>query len=130
MRGPARGWRAVAARCLVALALTGVGCASDSRTYYWSSYQWDSYSGPAFGRSRAGPETKKFEATLERIIERSDAAGRRTPPGVLAEYGYLFFKRGEMESAVRYFEREAREWPESAAFMNRMIEQAKQGSGS
>lgn len=118
------------AGCLVALALASVGCASDNRTYYWSSYQWDSYSGPAFGRSQGGPDSKKFERTLKRIIERSDASGRKVAPGLLAEYGYLFFRRGEVDSAVLYFEREAREWPESTAFMNRMIEQAREGSGS
>lgn len=117
---------AVAAVCVLALA--SVGCARDTRTHYWSSYQWSAYSGNQI--NRGGPESKKFEETLQRIIQRSDANGRKIAPGILAEYGYLLLKRGDTETAVSYFEREAEEWPESEAFMRRMIGQAREVSGS
>jgi len=113
-------WAAVVP--LAALALASVGCASDTRTYYWSSYQYDLY------RSYYEPsKAKKFEATLLRIIKKSDASGRKIPPGVLAEYGYFFYQRGEFDSAIHYFEREALEWPESEVLMERVIEQAREG---
>jgi hypothetical protein len=111
----------------LALLLASVGCARDTRMYYWSSYQWSAYSGNQI--TRGGPESKRFEETLKRILERSDAAKRKPPPGVAAEYGYLCFQRGEMDTAVQHFEREAREWPESEVFMRRMVERAR-GSGS
>ena len=125
MRGRARCSRAVV-WSLVALTLVSVACATDKRTYYWSSHQRD------LSRvHRDDPETaKKFEATLLSIIKKSDASGRRAPPGTLAEYGYFLFQRGEMESAIYYFEREAREWPESSALMEGMIGRARGGSGS
>jgi hypothetical protein len=100
---------------LLVVMLVSAGCATDKRTYYWASSKGTFY---------------PVEAKLERIIERSDASGRKTPPGILAEYGYVYFERGEMESAVYYFEREAREWPESAEFMKKMIERAKAGGDS
>lgn len=110
------------------LLLANTGCATDTRTYDWSSYQWSAYSGNQI--NRGGPKSKRFEATLKRIIEQSDAAKRKPPPGVLAEYGFLFFERGEMDTAVQYFERESGEWPLSEVFMSWMIEQARGGSGS
>ena len=62
--------------------------------------------------------------------QRSDSSGRKIGPGILAEYGYLLLKRGETESAIPYFEREAEVWPESRVFMRWVIEQARGGSGS
>jgi len=120
--------RRLASGLLVAFALASIGCASDNRTYYWSSYQWSAYSGNQI--SRGGPDSQRFESTLKRIIEKSAASKRKVPPGVLAEYGYLFFERDEMDTAIEYFQREAREWPESEVFMNRMIEQAQEGAPS
>lgn len=123
--------RWVMACCLAAFALTSVGCASDNRTYVWSSYQHDFYeSVPRHVKDDPQKLSKRLEATLKRIIAKSDAAKRKVPPGLLAEYGYFFFQRGEMDSAVTWFEREAREWPESAALMQRMVAQARAGSGS
>ncbi|MGH0029859.1 MAG: DUF4810 domain-containing protein [Myxococcota bacterium] len=112
----------------VVFALLCIGCASDDRTYYWSSYQWSAYSGNQI--NRGGPDSKRFEETLQRIIQRSDASGRKIAPGVLAEYGYLLLKRGETGPAVSYFEREAQEWPESEPFMRWVIGQVEEGSGS
>jgi hypothetical protein len=108
------------------LVLASVGCASDDRTYYWSSYQDDLYKAYKSPKGRADD----FEETLLRIIEKSDQSGRKTPPGVLAEYGYFLYQRGEFDSAIHYFEREAREWPESAVLMETMIRQAREGSES
>jgi hypothetical protein len=118
----------LAAPGLALLLLASIGCARNTTTYYWSGYQWSAYSGNQI--DRGGPESKRFEATLKRILERSDAAKRKPPPGVAAEYGYLFFRRGEMDAAVQYFEREAREWPESGAFMRWMVQQVRGRSGS
>ena len=114
---------------VAAVALTSVGCASDDRTYYWSSYQHDFYESiPRHVKDDPEKESKPFQATLKRIIEKSDASGRKTPPGLLAEYGYFLLQRGDTESAIQYFEREAREWPESAGFMQHMIERARTGA--
>lgn len=104
-----------AACTLMVLMLASIGCASDTRTYYWATSKGT---------------FEPTEAKLKRVIETSDASGRKIAPGILAEYGYFFFDRGDMGSAVRYFEREAKEWPESEAFMKRMIERARSEGGS
>ena len=119
----------VAVLLLALLLLASVGCGRrDTRAHYWSSYQWSAYSGNQI--NRGGPESQRFEQTLQRIIERSDAAGRKIGPGIPAEYGYLLWKRGETESAIPYFEREAEEWPESEVFMRWVIGEAREAAGS
>jgi hypothetical protein len=121
--------RRLAVLVLAFALLASVACARrPARTYAWSGYQWSAYSGNQI--ERGGPESPKFEATLERIIQRSDASGRKVAPGILAEYGYLLLKRGETEAAIPYFEREAEEWPESEAFMRWVIDQAREVAGS
>jgi hypothetical protein len=121
--------RRLAVLALALLVLGNVACArGPSRTYLWSGYQWSAYSGNQI--NQGGPESSKFEATLERIIQKSDASGRKIAPGILAEYGYLLLKRGDAAEAIPYFEREAQEWPESEPFMRWVIEQAREVAGS
>jgi hypothetical protein len=110
---------------LMALTLSGFAHAADTSMYYWLNYERDLL------QSYVQPEDlKEFEATLLNIIKTSDESDRKPPPGVLAEYGYLLYERGEFDPAIEYFEREAREWPESVVLMNRIIKRAKEGAGS
>jgi hypothetical protein len=110
---------------LMALTFSGFAHAADTSMYYWLDYERDLL------QSYVQPEDlKEFEATLLNIIKTSDESDRKPPPGVLAEYGYLLYERGEFDPAIEYFEREAREWPESVVLMNRIIKRAKEGAGS
>jgi len=115
----------IAIASLVALTFSGVGHAADASLYDWSNYERD------FCRPCDEPEKlKAFETTLLQIIKKSDEAGRKPPPGVVAEYGYMLYERSEFDTAIDYFEREAREWPESQVLMKRMIARAREGGGS
>lgn len=110
---------------LIVLSLSNNSFAGDSTTYYWSSYEsdlFDTYSNPE--------NLKEFEATLLRIINKSDTSGRKPPPGILAEYGYILYRRGDANAAIQYFQREAGQWPESRMFMNRVIAHVRQGAAS
>lgn len=102
--------------------------ATEDRLYYWSSYERDLFQ--AYYRPKQTERWQTFEATLLRIIEESDAAGRKPPPGLLAEYGYFLAERGEYDTAIEYFEREATEWPESAGWMERLIAKVREAAGS
>lgn len=106
-------------------ALFGVVYAAEKRMYYWSGYQH------AISSTNNTPEkVNSSEAALRSLIKKSDEAGRRIAPGLLAEYGYFFFERGEFDTAVYWFEREIGEWPESSVLMKKMIERAREGSTS
>ncbi len=114
-------WMLAGVALVAALALGGGARAAVAPLYDWLTFERD------LSRSFQGPEQKlAYEDTLKRLIARAEGAGRKPPPGVLAEYGFLLYERGETHGAVRFFQREAQEWPESAALMDRLIELASE----
>ena len=105
--------------------LLSVSHAAAKNMYYWSGYQ------KAISSTNDTPErVKASEASLLGLIKKSDAAGRKIAPGVLAEYGYFFLEHGEFDTAIYWFEREIGEWPDSAVLMKKMIARARAGSKS
>ncbi len=109
---------------VLALAFAGVAEAKDPpRKYYWSDYEMAMY------RAYSNPDDEdlqmKLAATMLRIIEESDKAGRKPPPGIVAEYGFFLYQRGELYAAIDQFRREATLWPESKTLMDRMIQKAR-----
>jgi hypothetical protein len=87
-------------------------------------YEWGPYEGDVLELYESpSPETEReFAADLETLILEARKAGRKTPPGVAAEYGFLQYKAGKSSVAVEYFDLERRNWPESAVLMTRLIE--------
>ena len=82
-------------------------------------YDWGGYS-QALNDYYGDPENlAEYRATLVTIIE--SGPDKRVPPGIYAELGYLELASGNTGEAKRLFEREKAAWPESAAFMDRMI---------
>ena len=113
---------------LLVLAIAGLAEAKDSpRLYYWSTYEREMFL--AYDQPDNEDRRMKLAATLLRIIQKSDEAGRKPPPGVVAEYGYFLFQRGEYYSAIDHFRREATMWPESKTLMDRMIRRAQEEAG-
>ena len=95
---------------------TGVGCVA-SGPYYWGEYENKLYA------AYKNPEqVGAFHQQLLSIIQTAPEKGKKIPPGICAEYGYALYLSGETAQAVAYFAQEAREWPESASLMTRLIE--------
>jgi len=119
----------VAVALLLALAIAGPAEAKDPpRLYYWSTYEQEMFL--AYDQPDDEDRQMKLAATLLRIIQKSDEAGRKPPPGVVADYGYFLYQRGEYYSAIDHFRREAKLWPESKTLMDRMIRRAQEEAGS
>lgn len=114
--------------CAISLAF-GTGCAQKG-LYEWGSYEDDLlqiYESP--GSERA------FAEHLQAMIVEARKAGRKTPPGVAAEYGFLQYQAGRPDEAIEYFGLERTNWPESAMLMTRLIDrieaqQAERGGDS
>ena len=118
-----------AAALLLTLVIAGLAEAKDPpRLYYWSTYEQEMFL--AYDQPDNEDRQMKLAATLLRIIQKSDEAGRIPPPGVVAEYGYFLFQRGEYYAAIDHFRREATMWPESKTLMDRMIRRAQEEAGS
>jgi hypothetical protein len=98
------------------------GCATPNKMYYWGDYSNSLYS----CRKQATEENLvKHKQILENIIEESNKNDIRVPPGVYAELGYIYFRQNRNDEALRYFELEARTYPESKVFIQRLSQAAK-----
>ncbi len=98
------------------------GCAAPRTSmYYWGGYSNSLYT------CRITPSEEnliKHKQVLENIIEESNMRNLRVPPGVYSELGYIYFRENRNEEAIKYYEMEARIYPESAVFMQRLTQAA------
>ncbi len=83
-------------------------------------YDWGRYEEGLQANYMGHDEARAF-SDLEATITSAQNTGRRIPPGVCAEYGFLLYKRGQRQRAVEYFQQEARLFPESKPLMDRLI---------
>ncbi|GAB3672553.1 DUF4810 domain-containing protein [Salinisphaera aquimarina] len=114
---------------LLLTALTVTGCASQGKQplYRWGGYQsliYQQYVKP--GTAEPGIQVDKLSAD----IERTQAEGKRVPPGEHAHLGYMQYQIGNTDQAVQEFQVERNVYPESATLMDRLINRARAGGGS
>lgn len=118
-------------RCLILLVvLTAMvaGCGGRNTRYAWSDYDvvlYEHYKNPA--------QKEEFIKSMKEIVEKAEVE-KRVPPGIYAEYGFLLYDQGNIPLAIEYYQKEANTWPESKAFMTKVISnaqkrQAKEGKG-
>ena len=72
---------------------------------------------------KADPGTQV--AKLSEDILRTQAEGKRVPPGVHAHLGYMYFLLGNTEAAYQAFVTEREMFPESATFINGMLQRLR-----
>ena len=112
--------REVLFKCFMGIvACTLGGCATPS-IYHWGKFEnglHDRY----INQDHAQADVYLFET-----IRTAEQQNLRVPPGAYADYGFLLFKRGDRAGAIAYFEKERRLFPESSAFMTKLIERVKQ----
>lgn len=93
------------------------GCATPS-LYSWGDYD----------ESLEQRYEKENLAQAEQVLREQMMgydAGKRVPPGVCADYGFLLYRRGDLAGAVLFFEKEMNAFPESAFLMNKLIDRIK-----
>jgi hypothetical protein len=69
-----------------------------------------------------GRDWRRERVFLAREIKRSEENHRRVPPGKHAHLGYLYAQAGQTELARLHFRAEKKLFPESAVFMDRLLE--------
>ena len=102
---------------VVTLAVTG--CATTSKPppiYYWGSYEEQIYSAHASASTRT-----VHDQIVALEADRASAGTRRLPPGFHAQLGYLYSIDGQTDAAKAEFLAEKTAFPESAAFMDRLL---------
>lgn len=102
---------AVSAVCAVLTA-----CAPATR------FEWGGYEQALYAYAQNPENRNVYRTSLEQAIERGERRDA-VAPGMYAELGYLYLEEGEAERAVQNFQRERALFPESAVFMDRVIQQ-------
>ena len=99
------------------------GCVATTR------YDWGEYEKRLYSYYKHPEDVETFTQELISIIESGEEDGR-VPPGIYAEYGYILYLSSKPLEAIQYYEKEKEQWPESAIFMDKMINLAKLDSVS
>lgn len=115
-----------AAGVLTAMVISG--CANrQPQMYYWGEYEaliYDMY--VEAGTAEADVQIEKLTAD----IDKASNAGKRVPPGVYAHLGFMYASKGNVNLAVEAFNQEKALFPESAKFIDGMMDRAFKGRKS
>ena len=102
------------------------GCAPEIGSFYWADYSSTLYD------LKKEPGEKSLKAHKEQlllIITDSPKKGRKIPPGIQAEYGYLLLREGKETEGWEYLEKEKTQYPESMVFIQRLQKTMERGKG-
>jgi hypothetical protein len=92
-------------------------------------YQWSDYDAALYQHYKKPQEREAFVERLKTVILASEQRAQKVPPGCYAEYGYALYEEAQYDGAISYFQKERDLWPESRAFMEKMIRNAERQSG-
>ena len=110
---------------LMALAIVSIYGCGPNKLYYYGSYSNTLYE----YRKDANQETlARHMKELENIIAESKEEGKRVPPGLYGELGYLHMKSNDNVKAVNFFNLEKQIYPESTILIDRLIKQTNKDS--
>jgi hypothetical protein len=99
---------------LLAGALAVTACATPPR------FEYGAYEPTLYAYYKKPEMADKFEAALEKAIEKGEKSGRLAP-GLYAELGYLRLLQGDQPGAVDMFQKEATSFPEANFFMTTIV---------
>lgn len=109
---------------LVCLGVFASACAGPAPLYSWGRYEsilWEGY------QAQGDPATHVTQ--LEEDVQKALAEGKRVPPGVHAHIGFLRFASGDLPAAREHFLKERELFPESAVFIDGVLERMQGGEG-
>ncbi|WP_053177505.1 DUF4810 domain-containing protein [Pseudomonas kilonensis] len=110
----------------LALMLTAVATVAGCQTAPQGLYQWESYQPQVYEYFKGEPKEAQVEA-LERDLQKINASGRKAPPGYHAHLGMLYLSMGKDDQMVQELRTEKALLPESAAYMDMLLKNAKTG---
>ncbi|GHT87764.1 DUF4810 domain-containing protein [Betaproteobacteria bacterium] len=111
-------------RFLPALVLAALVSACASGPGSQPLYRWGSYEAQVYAQLKGESPEAQIEA-LERDIEIINASGKLAPPGFYAHLGMLYAETGHDDKAIASFETEKTRFPESATFMDFLLDKYK-----
>lgn len=108
---------------LLIAALCTLGACAPINLYSWGNYEqlvYEMYTKPG----QADPDTQVTKLTED--IGKAQAEGKAVPPGVHAHLAYLYSQQGNLGGAEKEFQTEKTLFPESAAFIDGVLQRMSQ----
>lgn len=113
----------IGAICATALLLAG--CTSTGSQYYWGEYEDLVY------KTHHNPDEVPPSVQIEKLqadIDKAKASGKPVPPGIYAHLGLMYAAQGDKELALQSLMKEKELFPESAVFINGIIQRSMTSS--
>lgn len=95
-------------------------CSTTTTLYSWYDYENKSYQ---YQKKNTDDTFNKAMKEYLKVIDKQNGTRHSVPPGLNAEYGYMLFKSGKKDEAVKYFQQEISLYPESEKYISRIIKQ-------
>lgn len=114
-----KSWRLATTGVLACLVLAG--CAQQKTLYQWEGYQQQVYQ-----YLKGEPKEQQIEV-LEADLQKIKAQDGAVPPGYHAQLGLLYSSLGKDDQMVQQFQTEKALFPESATYMDFLLNNAKKG---
>jgi len=112
---------------MLLLMLTVMSCAVQNSLYYWGDYSHTLHN----QIKEPTPENSAaHEEMLRKIIQESEELGKKVPPGIYFELGYILMQNGNVVQARELFSKEIEAYPESTPFVNNLLSTLKVKDGS
>jgi len=94
------------------------GCATPRR------YDWNQYDQRLYKYYKNPEAATEFVSVMEAHVHSLEATGKKPAPGLYAELGTFYLKKGDAKTAVQYYNKEMLTWPESKGLMVALIANA------
>lgn len=109
------------------IAMFAAGVLAGCHTASPNLYQWGSYQQQVYQNFKGESPNEQITA-LEKDLQRMNATGTKAPPGFHAHLGMLYSMVGRSDLVAAQFQEEKRLFPESATYMDRLLETMSKGS--
>lgn len=95
-----------------------ISCTSSKKLYDWKNYESASYQ---YYKKQTPEASLELMKTYETMIKNPKGTRKTIAPGIYAEYGYFLLQNGKKEEGIAMLKKEKELYPESSAFMDRLI---------
>lgn len=97
-----------------------LGSCAPKTLYNWGDYQDASYRYVKNGTDENAADLTK---AYQYMVDKPTGTRGVVAPGIYADYGYMLFKQGKIEEALKFMKMEIGLYPESTVFVGRIIKQ-------
>ena len=85
------------------------------------TYDWNQYDQRLYNYYKNPTTADEFITAMDQHVRGLEAKGQKPPPGLYAELGTFYLKRGDPKLAIQYYNKETVAWPESKSLMSALI---------